>query len=448
MDFEKSALWREVVDISALAQPVHAYWTADIHTPSSTVPAMKVLSMDEVEDFGENFSDIVVLRVAVPSGQYATKIYPFKSQLEITVYRNSIGEVSSSEQLDDPRQSERYVATLFDRGNPIMDARGQQVPSESSLDLTKIEILDFQLSSKAVEQVRMHSVGGTIRRHTPQELLEGLFASESRKLSVDGQQIPDVVDVVKPSNEAVREHYNLPHGIKLIDVPAFIQRECGGIYSTGLAYYLKKDAWHFWGAYDTTRFNQADYTLTIIVVPSHKLPGSERTYRLDGNNLVVLATGDVKFLDDSEAQQLNHGNGIRSGDASTVMTDWVTIENNKATASRGASNNEFMGQARPNGNNNIQLSPRAMTSNSYELSSEIARRQGSHFDLLWENANPRLLRPGMPIRVLYLDNNEIKIVDGVPIRYASYVETVGPGLLSTRHRQNTRLTVFVNNKLE
>lgn len=448
MDFEKSALWREVEDISAQAQPVHAYWSADIHTPSLTVPAMKVLSVDEIEDFTENFSDIVVLRVAVPAGQFATKVYPNKSQLEITLYRNAIGEVSSGENIDDPRQSERYVATLFDRGSPIMDARGQQIPTEDSLDLTKIEIVDFQLFSKAVEQVRMHSVGGRFRRHTPKEILEGLFASESRKLSVDGQQIPDVVDVTDPSNTAVREHYDLPHGIKLIDVPSFIQRECGGIYSTGLAYYLKKEAWYFWGAFDTTRFNKADYTLTMIVVPSHKLPGSERTYRLDGKNLVVLVTGDVKFLDDSEQQQLNHGNGVRSGDASTVMTDWVTVENNKATASRGASNNEFVGQPRPNGNNNIQISPRAMSANSFELSSDIARRQGSHFDLLWENSNPRLLRPGMPVRVLYLDNDEIKILDGAPIRYASYVETVGPGLLSTRHRQNTRITLFVNNKLE
>lgn len=409
---------------------------------------MKVLSIDEIEDLLEDFTDTVILRCAIAGGAFAAKVYPNKSQLEITLYRNAIGEVSSTTDMSIARQSERYVATLFDRGSPMLDAGGQMVPNEEMLDLTKIEICDFQLISKPVEQLRMISVGGKYRTSTAEDLIRGLISSEVEKLEVDGSVLPKQVSFTPPSNTAVREHFDIPAPMRLVDVPGYIQRKCGGIYSTGLAYYLKKAGWFFWGAFDTSRFEQAEYTLTIINVPEDKLPGSERTYRLDGTNLVILATGQAKFLDDSERLQLNEGNGIRAGDATTVLGNFATVSGNKAVASRGASTNEFVGQTRPNGNNNVQAGSTVITANSFELSAELARRQGSHFDLLWENSNPRLLRPGMPVRVLYLDNNVIKQVDGLSVRNASYVETVGPGLLSTRHRQNTRMTLFVNNKLE
>lgn len=448
MEFEKSALWREVQQITQQEQPVHGYWTAEIHTAVETIPGMKVLSVDEIEDFLEDFSTITVLRMAVSAGVFATKVYPYKSQLEITLYRNSIGEVTTDTDFDAPRQSERYVATLYDRGSPMLDTRGQMPPTATMLDLTSIEICDFQLVSKSVEQLRMLSIGSKYRTSTAEDLIRGLIASEARRLELDGTRIPDKVTMVPPSNTTVREHFDIPQPTRLVDLPAVIQSKCGGIYSTGLAYFLKDDGWFFWGAFDTTRFDTTDYTLTVLVVPSNKLPGSERTYRLDGTNLVVMVTGDTKFKDDSEVMQLNYGNGVRAGDATTVLGNFATVSDNKAVASRGASTNEFVGQQRPNGNNNVQAAAMSITANTYELSSELARRQGSHFDFLWENSNPRLLRPGMPVRVLYLEGTEIKTVDGVGIRNASYVETVGPGLLSTRHRQNTRLTVFVNNKLD
>jgi hypothetical protein len=290
-------------------------------------------------------------------------------------------------------------------------------------------------------------VGGNYRRATPEEFIKGFMKAKSMEIVVDSIDMPSKVEMTPPSNTAVREHYDFRHGVKLPDVPHIVQNKLGGIYSTGLGYFLKNGCWYFWGAFDTSRFDKADRTLTIINVPANKLPGSERTYRQNGRNLLVLATGEVRFNDDSEKLQLNEGNGLRAPDASQFMGNWVTVKDNKAVASRGASNNEFVGEQRPNGNNNVQMSPTEATANSYVLSSMLARRMGSHIELVWENSDPKLLIPGMPVRVLYLDGDEIKTLEGLSVMNASYVETVGPGLLSTRHRRNTRLTLFVKRKL-
>jgi hypothetical protein len=447
MEFEKSSLWREVQAVQAEAKPVHNYWTAEIHTPTETLLALKVLSVDIVENYLEDFSDMVVLRVTMSAGKFAKRVYPNKSQLEITLYKNPIGETSSGLDTNSGRESERYTATLFDRGSPVVEGNGQNMPSEDSLDLTSIETLDFQLVSKAVEQIRMRTVGGNFRRDTPENFLKAFILSETRKIQVDGAVMPNLVEMVPASNTAVREHFSIPDGTRLVDVPQYVQNNLGGIYSTGLGYYLKKDSWHFWPAFDVTRFDKAERTVTIINVPKNKMPGTERTYRQNGRNLVILATGEVKFNDDSEKLQLNEGNGVRAADATKFMDGWATTQGNKAVAARGANNNEFVGEQRPNGNNNMQMAGSGITANSYALSSVLARRQGSHMELVWENSDPKLLSPGIPARVLYLDGEEIKSLDGVFMLTASYVETVGPGLLSTRHRMNTRMTLFVKRKL-
>lgn len=447
MEIEDSSLWREVEKITESgAKPIHYYYTADIHTPNETIPAMKVLSIDFVEDAQQNYADYVVLRCVVGLGKYAHRIYPNKSKLEITVYRNPIGEMSSATLEDQPRESERYTATLFDRGSPVVDAVTRNAPSEEVLDLSSMETLDFQLVDKGTEQIRMQKCGINARKHTVEEFLQAFMMQETRRIVVDDVAMPNQFNIVPPHNTTEREHFVIPQGFSLVDVPHYVQNQLGGIYSTGLGYYLTKDAWWLWPAFDTTRFDKAERTLTIINVPKNRMPGGERTYRQSGRNLVVLATGDVKFTDDSEALQLNEGNGVRSADSSKFMKNWVTNAGNKATASRGASTNEFVGQQRDNGNNNVGLAP--ATSNSYVLSSVVARRMGSRVDLTWESSDRKLLQHGMPIRLLYLDQDEIKSLDGVILGFSSYVETVGPGLLSTRHRMNTMLSLFVERKLK
>jgi hypothetical protein len=446
MEIEKSSLWREVEAIIATPNPVHFYWSAEIHTPDETLPTLKVLSVDILEDWLGNYADMIVLRVTMSMGKYAKRVYPKKSQLEITLYKNPIGEVSSGTLENEVRQSERYTATLFDRGSPIVDGGMRNVADEETMDLVNIETLDFQIVSKAIEQIRMRTVGGNFRKSTVTDFIRPFLKVKTQEIVVDDLAMPSAVQMVEASNTSEREHYVIPP-MKLVDVPHYVQNELGGIYSTGLGYYLRKEGWYLWPAFDVTRFDKADRTLTIINIPKNKLPGGERTYRQNGRNLVILATGDVKFRDDSEAMQLNEGNGIRAADASKFMGDWATVSGNKAVAARGANNNEFVGQLRDNGNNNVQMADTPITANSYALSSVVARRLVSHVEVVWENSDPSLLYPGIPTRVLYLDGDEIKQLDGVGSLANSFVETVGPGLLSTRHRTNTKLTLLVERKL-
>jgi hypothetical protein len=444
MEIESTSLYREISNIiNGPSKPVHYQWTAQVHANGQNLNVLKVLSIDIVQDFEMKYADETYVELSILGGMYAHDIYPYQSNLEITLFRRPLQEVGDSADTTAPIQTERYAVTLLDSGNPLLEANGINSPSKEDLNLTNIFEIKFQLVNKAIEQIRMRSIGGIYRDTTTENVIKSVLTKESKNVVVEGSRIPKGVDMIPASNQVKRDHVIIPHGTLLVHLPEFIHRRCGGIYNAGMGYYMQGDYWYVYPCYDTTRFAASTRTLTIINVPKNKFPNVERTYRLDGTNLVIMATGDVKFSDDSDQQQLNYGNGVRFADGDNFMQKFVTTAGNKTIASRAKNNSEFVGTKRPNGNNNIRSSEKAISSNAMVEYSKIARRQGSVLSLIWENSLPELLYPGMMVKLLYMDGEIIKTIYGVTLKAHHYVQTNGNGLITGSHKTVTMLAVFV-----
>lgn len=445
MEFEQTSLFREATNIvSGAAKPVHFLWQADIHAGGQTYTALKVQQIDFKRDFENNYAEIAVVRLVVLAGTYAYRLYPNQSNIDVTMYRTPIGETSSSPNPDTQRQTERYTATLVDRGNPLLEGNAAASRSEEAMNTADIVEVEFQLTNKALEQIRMMSVGGIYRASTNEEVIKYVLTQASSSVKVDGVRAPKGVDMVKASNQTQRDHIVIPQGTKVVSLPNYLHNKCGGVYSTGMGYYLQGDYWYVYPCYDTKRFNEAPKTLTVINVPKNKFPNSPRTYRKDGRNTVIMATGEVSFKDNSDARQLNEGNGVRFADANQFMgTGFATTKNNRVTMSRGDNVSEFVASPRPNGMNNVQVSDNPITSNPFNEYSKMAQRQGSYISLVWESSLPELIFPGMPVRMLYLEGDVIREIYGVVLQTHDVVQMVGAGLTVDRHSSTTALAIFV-----
>jgi hypothetical protein len=290
--------------------------------------------------------------------------------------------------------------------------------------------------------MRMILVGGIYRNVLAIDVIKTVMTNEIKKIKVDAKRLPKGIDIVPDTNPNKRDHVILPHGLKLVQLPEYVHRKCGGIYTSGFGYYYQNDHWYLYPCYDTTRFNKTNRKITIINVPPNKFPSIERTYRKNGNNIVILATGEVKYRDDSEVQQLNAGNGVRFAYANTFLQKYSNVGGNKAKVNRVDNNTEVISINRANGNNNIPLSNESITANSYEEYSKLARRQGSVIALVWENSLPELISPGMMVKIMYLNNGNIKEVYGVILKAHHYVQTKGVGLTDGRYVTRTAISVF------
>lgn len=214
------------------------------------------------------------------------------------------------------------------------------------------------------------------------------------------------------SNKDVHKQITIEHGTKLVDVPDYLQKKIG-IFNAGLGSYLQNKIWYLFGLYDTTRFQKATKTLTLIVMPAKKWAHIERTYRQDADSLTVLITGETGFKDSSGSDTLQEGNGTRFADASSLFETPTTGGNNKSVMARSRNNNEIVTARREVGVDHVPVSHARITSNPFAVYSDIAARNGSYFKGVWQNADPRLLFPGMQTRILYMDGEDVKEIYGV-----------------------------------
>lgn len=449
MELEKTALFEEVQAIATgPSKPVHFSYHAVIHVVGLglDVDRLKVVEIDITDNYVLNYGSEIMLTVMVPGGTFAYDIYPNQSNLDVTLIKRPISEGSDDVDTSKAVSVVRYTATMVDKGSPAFQGNGMNTPSRQTLDLANLVPVTFQLFDKLLEQLRMKEIGAIPRNATVEQAIKVLLTNESRKVTVGANRQLKGVDMVPAHNTTPRAHILIPQRVKLVDLPNYIHHKCGGVYNTGMAYFLQNDYWYVFPPFDTTRFTKSTRTLTIVVVPKDRMPGIERTYRKDGDSLVVLATGDIQLRDDTDANQLSDGNGVRFADAEKMMEDFTRNVGNKTMMSRANLNNEFVTTKRPNGMNNVMVSDKPITANPYVEYSKLAERQGGQVGLVWENSNPDLLEPGMNVKILHVSNGEIKRVYGVLQMTHTFIGMKGNGWTSTRHKTQTALSVFVNSR--
>lgn len=447
MDILKSPLGIEIEEITAEPNKVSFYYRAEVHANGFDFPSMKLVSMDTSQDFVKNFADESTVKLIYGAGTYAYRIYPYLDNLEITIYREPIGEVGDASAPGETVASQRFRATLLNPTAPAVNANGMNQPSEEALDLTNVLELTFQLQDKAIEQLRLRAMGSIIRKSSVEDIIRFVLTNESKDVDVDSTEIPLGVEMVPALNKKKYEQIPIPQGTRSVDVPQFLQDRYG-VYPTGFSYYLFQKTWYVFPPFDNSRFDQSQKTATVIRIPENRMPGVERTFRKDGNHLILMVTGAAQLDNDSEKRILNQGNGVRFADANSMMDGFVDVKDNVALASRGKSNNEFVTLQRPTGLNNVQSSPRRITANQMVEYSELAQRDGVLINMSWDNSDPFAMFPGMQIKLLYLDDEEVKELYGTLVFAHHYTKLQGIGITGSRHFTTTNLTIFAKRKLD
>ena len=444
MDILDSILGEDIKKVMNNNSYKTQHWLMEIHTPDETIEVFKVLNIDIGRDYVDNFGDELVVSAMIPGGDYSYKMYPNLDQLEATLYRFDIGQNNVERLLPSMANwSQRYVANVIKPPASVVEQNTRNQATERNLNLTQMLDLNIQLIPATIDQLRMMTVGGVYRNTNSIDLVKSILTYHSLNIDVSSEMMPLGVDIIEEKDIATREHYVIPHGTRVVDAPGYIHKNCGGVYNTGFSYYFQDKMWYVYPTYNTERYNLTQKTITIINIPTNRMPGSERTFLIDGNHTTILATGNTQFTDVSEPQLLNMGNGVRYADAANFMGSFVETVNNKTVASRGKNNNEYITVERSNDLNNASISNTRISSNpKYELS-QLSGRDGVVISLVWENSDISTIYPGVPIKFKFLKEEKLKEVDGVVLKAHHYIQMSGKGVLANKHICTTTLALFV-----
>lgn len=442
MDITESSLFLEVKEaFDSGYNPVHYFYSGGFTLPDDEqVGCRQVLNLTYSRRYDTTYSDEVIMTVSISEEDYTNKLLPNKSNLTFTLYIEPVGERSEDSREDLDYTFKMYRAALIDSKDTKLEGKSSGGTAEADRSLREI---DVQLIELSIEQLKNVSVGTIARDMVPGDVVRAIFTKISSELKMDTSNIVKGVDMVTPSLNEPREHTIIKPNTELMKLPQYVQENCGGIYGTGVGFYLQDNQWYFWPLYNTERYHTTVRTMTIINVPENRLPGIERSYVVDQTSLMVLSTGKVVHTDNSERDILNQGNGVRYIKAENMVEGSFQVVGNKAMFQRANNLMAISASERETGINVAKFADDFITDNIFEETAKITKRVGSNLMCTWENSEPRLVYPGMPIRYIYMEGEEIKTAHGVVLGSNHQIMLDGKGETAKRHKAVSVLRVFL-----
>lgn len=441
---EHSALMNAVREVTDSPTPIRAYnYSCVIRLPGGQeVTPIRLVSQDISQDFLKTYADDTYLTMVFGVGTYSKHIYANKERLTVIVTREVLGD--SNAVMDEPILTREYKGVLSE-SQDVAAASGSGVLDNVEIaDAANVAMVRIQLIDRVTEWLRSVSVGGTFRKVAPYEVLQTLVSLKTQEVPRELMGEIGTVDIVPPSNNTKRDHVVIPHPTPLVELADYLQERCGGIYSTGLGFYLQAGNWYVWPALDTRRFDRSPQGLTVINVPENKMPSIERTWLQKTNQLIVLSTGQTDISDSSDKVKVDKGIGIRFNDAKNLLDSFVSTAGNIAKAARGRNVTEVLIDEAVDGLAHVTRSVNKVSSNLFAELSMTATRKGNNVTATWENSDPTLLYPGMPVRFMYEFENQLRTRHGVLVGAQHYIAMEGKGGSSRRYKSNSALMLFLD----
>lgn len=408
---------------------------------------IKALMIDQISNdrnYVENYTDELMIDAQFTGEQYYFDIQPnfddLSAVLKLTLLSGGIEK--STKGYSAPIVKE-FKAKLFDNKSDKIEGNNPAIMDRALTQRAMIQTVKFQLITDVVEKLRFKTAGGPFRQMTGIGLIISLLTMASKDLTTDAAQAINGVSVNGNPSEVVREQIILPHLTPITSAPNIINENSGGIFPAGFSYYLQDRHWYVFAPYDVERFNAVGKNLTIVNIPKDRLPGIERTYYNSSNHLIVLSTRDAMHIDTSEQAQQNLGNSVSFMDADLVLNGWGQIDNNKFLVNAAENLNVLSTTTRKDGLTNLAASGVKITANKNIELSKLAKRQGSFLQIAWEYSDESLIYPGMPVRLMYLDNKTPMEAYGVVVAIKTFTHPVTRTTVDAKYVNTSVLTLFI-----
>jgi len=447
-EIEQSPLYDEFIDVQTKCpKESQNTWQATFHLGQTNTEyhPISVESVTFKRDYASGFADEVMLICMIPYGKYSQKIWPNRDKLEVTLTKYRLKENSTEIDWDADVQTERYGVKLIEE-HPIADMADHEAKDEYALDLmSPLLPIKFQIFNKSDERIRQIEIGGPWRKVKLDVLMKLVLTHESGKLLIDNKKIVEGVQMHPIGNPKTYEQVIIPHGLRLVDLAGWLHKE-HGVYQAGIGSYVQNKNWYIYPLYDTNVYPTRKKTLTLVLLPSKKFSELERTYMVRGDTVKILCVSDRNFKGDTQMNEAIDGGGVRFTEADSFMGNFGETKGNKFVVNRKKNNNEFLSNQNTLSTPYAPVSENNITANPFVHYTDLAKRKGGLLRTIWQNSEPRLLEPGMAVKILYMHGPDVKQAYGVLV-VANHMTVKVGDVSMKKHMTHSELWFFTNMKI-
>lgn len=413
--YEDTTLYLDVKKVLKNSSGTHLYdYKGTIHTPVEDIGVWEIKELETERNYKGNIGGITAVKFRIGLGDYVSRVYPHRYNLEFTMVRKPISENGEKIKKNSPISVRRYKLIFNPDKNPPVGISDLQMIQTNEMNIVDMPELQVELLDRGLEPLRIKMTSGIFKNVTLESFIRATLGYESQQIRVDGKPILDALDVVTPDNKDVLEHINIPEGTHLSAVPTMVQ-ESQGVYNAAMGTYyqeyLNKKTWFVFPLYDSSRFDKVERKVIFYAAPQEKLPQLDRSYWEDGKVLKVVVTAQRMYKDSAELSMMNLGSGYRMAEARSFMSKPCTLTEDGPIAERSKLNHEVVTRSRDDG---VNYAPRSQksSSNPFIQRSRVLAHSTAQIDLLWENGDEELLYPGMPCKYIYLSQGEAVSLKG------------------------------------
>ncbi len=425
-DIRQTALWADISDIAGNKDGNTANPALDmeikIHNTDYDITRYDnviMLGMIDSRNYVGDLGSYIEAAFRMPLGIYLKKVYPYLHNTEVSI----IKDIRIKTKGDPSVRIDRYKGIFLKDRNP-------NLPTHLSASITDMNqagfiILVLQLMDRSLEVLRTKTTYGSVDRAAATksnvlnykigEFLSSILSAECNKVTIDGKPCVDMVDVEPPDNTERLPALMLPSGTRVLDVPTIVQEESKGVYNSGIGTFIQiyknKRGIYIYSLYNPDKYKDATEKITFIVplTGSHSI--GKYTYSYKDNLLRVITDPNVNMMSLRETAMMSNGVGIRNTDASAMMTKPVEMTANGPKIRRNQLNTEIAAKDRADGVNYAPVRQgENISSNIFKKMSQVTRGMGSMYTLVWHSADPDLLYPGAPCKILTLGNGS-KVIE-------------------------------------
>ena len=429
----------QITDLVAKFNPANTFnYEVDIHVGDRIIKPFNLEYMKLIAEYRQGVGEQIGVRLLLLTADYDRHIYPYRNNLYITIRKIPTSRLLGSTRTAEKIRSKRFKASI----SKPTDNSMQGLPSYDGAQ--SLVSVDFQLLDPALDQLRLITVGFNSNQQTPANVLKVGLGYFGKQLQLPADSSMLGVDMY-PSDETKQlANILIPHGTKLIDLAKYIQKHGGGIYRYGIGAFYTNQIWYVYPLYDTGRYQKTTRTLDILMIPPNQRPGQDKTYAVNQNKVFIIVTRESTQLDNKDIDYQNSGNATQFTLASNQFDQYGKVDGNQTELDTSKVTAQFLVDHRESGLQATTFSSERTTDNvCYQMSQKTAL-QGQYVGLVWENGDPDLLYPGMPVRVVAPNDTGDKIYQGVLLTKEAHTNQLSPGVTGTTYATNIALTIFMD----
>lgn len=398
---------QEIINAASSVAPNRVFWNlkAKIITPEGAVNTTSVGALRGTCDYVKDFGEYKTIEVTMGLVTFLERVSPFEQELKVMLtYRETTkdGIVINGGDV----KTETYKAYLFNNPGKRFRNERRSVSNPEEEQLFNHVPVVLQLIDETLDVHRKLFVRGSPRGHTVEELMlyymsPGLEDNvQTANLKLRDYKGFRGVQMIKPDNVKKYAQIPIPETTKLVNFPLFLQNSDYGVYSTGLGRFYHNGLWYIYPLFNHKRFKKEEQTMTIVIIPPDQQFAVENSAYVKGGHITILCGGQLIPIDVSEKTWQNDGNAVNFYSPSDIFNNIRDMDNGVATAKADAINKQFV--IHPNKAGDVTFNyPATFTENVFKETSKVAAAMGTQLVVVWQNAIPEYVYPGMPIRLIH-----------------------------------------------